>query len=160
MVLGALALFSGLNDEEPFERLDVNALLGTLVAEYVEVGATVSLEGQALEHLSARPRALKRCLTNLVDNALKFGKRATIRVDDGRELIIGVSDEGPGIPEELIERVFEPFYRLDDSRNRETGDTGLGLSIARDIAQAHGGTLALRNRPEGGLTAELRLLRR
>ena len=159
MVHGALALFSGLNDEEPFERVDVNALFGALVAGYVDVGANVSLEGRASSGIDARPRALKRCLTNLVDNALKFGNRASIRIDDDRELIIAISDDGPGVPEELLERVFEPFYQLDDSRNRDTGDTGLGLSIARDIAQAHGGTLALRNHVEGGLIAELRLPR-
>lgn len=160
MVHGALALFSGLNDQEEFEHVDVNGLLGMLVAGYVEIGANVSVEGRAPDRVEVKPRALKRCLTNLVDNAVKFGKRATIRVDDGRELLISVSDDGPGIPEELLERVFEPFYRLDESRNRETGDAGLGLSIARDIAQSHGGTLTLRNRPEGGLTAELRLPRK
>jgi len=69
-------------------------------------------------------------------------------------------DEGPGIPDESLERVFEPFGRLESSRNRETGGTGLGLTIARDIAQAHGGTLTLNNRAEGGLTAELRLPRK
>jgi signal transduction histidine kinase len=160
LVEGALALFEGLQDEEAFEALDVNALLATIVAEYTEVGASVSLEGAALDLLDAKPHALKRCLTNLIDNASKFGKRAMIRVDDGEALVIGVSDEGPGIPEESLERAFEPFYRVESSRSRDTGGTGLGLSIARDIAQAHGGALTLRNRPEGGLTAELRLPRR
>jgi signal transduction histidine kinase len=160
LVRGALALFKGVDDDEAFEPVDVNVLLETLVAEYAEVGAGVSIVGSALAHLAARPRALKRCLTNLVDNALKFGKRAMIRIDDGETLVIGVSDEGPGIPEELLERVFEPFYRLESSRSRDSGGTGLGLSIARDIAQAHGGTLTLRNRPESGLTSELRMPRK
>lgn len=160
LVRGALALFRGLEDDEGFERLDVNALLETFAAEYTEVGASVSLEGRARSLVEAKPRALKRCLTNLVDNALKFGRRAMIAVDDGEALVIRVSDEGPGIPEDSLERVFEPFYRLDSSRSRDTGGTGLGLSIARDIAQAHGGTLTLRNRPQGGLTAELRLPRK
>jgi signal transduction histidine kinase len=110
--------------------------------------------------LHAKPRALKRCLGNLVDNALKFGKRALLEVADGDALLLGISDDGPGIPEEMLERVFEPFYRLDSSRSRDTGGTGLGLAIARDVAQAHGGSLTLRNRPEGGLRAELRLPRR
>jgi signal transduction histidine kinase len=158
LVRGALGLFRGLEDDEAFERLDVNALLETLVAEYTEVGSDVSLEGKTRDPANVKPRALKRCLMNLVDNALKFGRRAMISVDDDTEaLVIRVSDEGPGIAEESLERVFEPFYRLDHSRSRDTGGTGLGLSIARDIAQAHGGTLTLRNRPEGGLTAELRL---
>jgi signal transduction histidine kinase len=157
LVRGALGLFKGLEDDEAFERVDVNALLCALVAEYTEVGSDVSLEGKARELANVKPHALKRCLTNLVDNALKFGRRAMIEVEDGEALIIRVSDEGPGIAEESLERVFEPFYRLEVSRSRDTGGTGLGLSIARDIAQAHGGTLVLRNRPEGGLTAELRL---
>jgi signal transduction histidine kinase len=111
----------------------------------------------------ATRRALptKRCVTNLVDNALKFGGRAAIRVDDGAGLVVRVSDEGPGIPDELLERVFEPFYRIDCSRSREThgAGPGLGLAIARDIAQALGDTLTLLNRPEDGLLAELRLPR-
>ncbi len=168
MVRGALALFRGLNDDEAFELVDVNALLDALVAEYAEIRADVARDGRAGRLLRAKPRALKRCLTNLVDNALKFGKRATILVaedESGREggdreaLTISVADEGPGIPEDQLERVFEPFYRLESSRSRDTGGTGLGLSIARDIAQAHGGTLTLRNRPEVGLLAELRLPR-
>ncbi len=158
LVHGALAVFKGLDDNEPFERLDVDALLVRLAADYAEIGASVSVAG-ASRPIAAKPRAFKRCLTNLVDNALKFGQQATIRVDDGDALLVSVSDAGPGIPEELLERVFEPFFRLDSSRSRDTGGTGLGLSIARDIAQAHGGTLTLRNRSEGGLTAELRLPR-
>jgi signal transduction histidine kinase len=160
LVWSALALFKGLDDDEKFESVDVNVLLATLVAEYTELGAQISLAGRALEPLHAKPRALKRCLGNLVDNALKFGKRALLEVADGDALLLGISDDGPGIPEEMLERVFEPFYRLDSSRSRDTGGTGLGLAIARDVAQAHGGSLTLRNRPEGGLRAELRLPRR
>jgi signal transduction histidine kinase len=159
LVRGALALCKGLDNDEQVELTDVNALLGTLVAEYREVGSALGHEGEAYESIKAKPLALKRCLTNLVDNALKFGRRATIRVVDGRVLLISVLDDGPGIPEEFLETVFEPFYRLETSRSRDTGGTGLGLSIARDIAQAHGGLLTLCNRPEGGLIAELRLPR-
>jgi signal transduction histidine kinase len=160
MVRGALALFEGLDDDEAFESVDVNALLAKLVADYGVLGSDVSVTGTALDFVHAKPRALRRCLTNLVDNALKFGKRATILVEDGPELIVRVCDEGPGIPEESLERVFEPFHRLEHSRSRDTGGAGLGLSIARDVVQTHGGTLTLRNRPEGGLMAEMRLPRR
>jgi signal transduction histidine kinase len=159
LVRSALALFKGLDDAEAFERIDVDGLLRTLVAEYAELGAAVALEGRAHGFVQGKPRALKRCLTNLIDNALKFGKRAVVGVEEGDALLIRISDEGPGIPEELLERVFEPFYRLESSRSRDTGGAGLGLSIARDIAQAHGGTLTLRNRPQRGLVAELRLPR-
>jgi signal transduction histidine kinase len=160
LVHGALALFKGLDDDERFEPVDVNDLLGTIVAEYAEIGSTVGLAGKAQHALQAKPRALKRCLRNLIDNALKFAERPTISVEDGDALVIRVADEGPGIPEEMLERVFEPFYRLESSRNRDTGGTGLGLSIARDVVQTHGGSITLRNRPEGGLLAELRLPRR
>jgi signal transduction histidine kinase len=107
-----------------------------------------------------KPQALRRLLTNLVANAVKFGVRAKIIVEDGEALVIRVRDEGPGIPPEELERVFEPFYRVESSRNRDTGGTGLGLSIARDVAQAHGGSLVARNLPAGGLEALLVLPRR
>jgi signal transduction histidine kinase len=160
LVWSALALFKGLDDDEKFEAVDVNALLATFAVEYAELGKPIAIEGKAQEALQAKPRALKRCLGNLVDNALKFGRQAAIQVEDGETLAIRVADDGPGIPEEMLERVFEPFYRLESSRSRDTGGAGLGLSIARDVAQAHGGSLTLRNRPEGGLIAELRLPRR
>jgi signal transduction histidine kinase len=82
-----------------------------------------------------------------------------VRIQDGPAILIRVEDEGPGVPPDEVEKVFEPFYRVESSRNRDTGGTGLGLSIARDIAQAHGGTLTLRNLPERGLEAMLTLPR-
>ncbi len=160
MVRGALALFRGLNDEESLEPVDFNLLLDTVRGEFVEMGKDVTVEGRALRPLPGKPQALKRCITNLVGNAVNFGARARILVRDGARLEIRVCDEGPGIPPEELEKVFEPFYRLESSRNRDTGGTGLGLSIARDVAQAHGGSLALRNRPEAGLEARLTLPRR
>jgi signal transduction histidine kinase len=159
MVRGALALFRGLNDEEAPEPLDINRLLETVRAEFVEMGKDVTVEGHAVGPLPGRPQALKRCITNLVGNAVNFGGRARILVRDGAQLEISICDEGPGIPAEELEKVFEPFYRLESSRNRDTGGTGLGLSIARDVAQAHGGALVLRNRPEGGIEARLTLPR-
>jgi signal transduction histidine kinase len=160
LVRSALALFGGVDDDEAFETVDMNVQLDMLVVEYTEIGANVSLASTTMARpIEVKPRALKRCLRNLIDNAIKFGRRAMIRADDGEVLVISVSDEGPGIPEDSLERVFEPFTRLESSRSRETGGAGLGLSIARDIAQAHGGTLKLRNRSAGGLTAELQLPR-
>ncbi|MHB1872646.1 MAG: ATP-binding protein [Steroidobacteraceae bacterium] len=160
MVRGALALFRGLDDQESVEPIDVDALVEAVRRGFAEMGDEVSVSGHAAAPLPGRPQALKRCLTNLVSNAVNFGDRARIEVHDGAVLRIVVSDAGPGIPPHALERVFEPFYRLESSRNRDTGGTGLGLSIARDVAQAHGGTLSLRNRPEGGLEAELRFPRR
>jgi signal transduction histidine kinase len=160
MVRGALALFRGQDEQEALEPTDIDALLESLRRGFAEMGHDVQVSGHANGPLLARAQALKRCLTNLVSNAVKFGERARIEVRDGAALIIVVSDEGPGIAPPFLERVFEPFFRLETSRNRDTGGTGLGLSIARDVAQAHGGTLQLRNRPQGGLEAELRLPRR
>jgi signal transduction histidine kinase len=153
MVHGALALFRGLDDDEAFSPIDVDTLLATLQSEFAEMSAQISIEGHALRPIMGKPMALRRCLTNLIANAVKFGTRASITVADGAALIIRISDDGPGIPEEEIERVFEPFYRLESSRNRDTGGTGLGLSIARDVVQAHGGSLVLRNLPVHGLEA-------
>jgi len=159
MVRGALALFRGLNDEEALEPVDIDLLLETVRGEFTEMGKDVTVEGHALGPLPGKPQALKRCITNLVGNAVNFGGRARILVQDGTLLTISVCDEGPGIPPEELEKVFEPFYRLESSRNRDTGGTGLGLSIARDVAQAHGGSLVLENRPGGGLQARLSLPR-
>jgi signal transduction histidine kinase len=160
MVRGALALFRGLNDEEALEPVDVDLLLETVRGEFVEMGKDVTVEGRTRGPLPGKPQALKRCVTNLVGNAVNFGSRARIVVRDGAQLEIGICDDGPGIPPEELEKVFEPFYRLESSRNRDTGGSGLGLSIARDVAQAHGGSLVLRNLPEGGLEARLTLPRR
>jgi len=107
-----------------------------------------------------RPLGLRRCLTNLVDNAIRYGGHATVKVEDAADrLTIRVLDDGPGIPEAELEQAFEPFFRGETSRSRETGGTGLGLGIARNIARAHGGDLVLRNRAEGGLEAILSLPR-
>jgi signal transduction histidine kinase len=159
MIRGALAVFRGLNDEETAVPVDVNALVLELQRQHAELGGEVSIDGWARAPYIGKPLALKRCLGNLVQNAIRHGVRATIQIEDGPQLIVRILDEGPGIPEDLLEKVFEPFFRLEHSRNRDTGGTGLGLSIARDIAQAHGGSLSLHNRQNGGLEARLVLPR-
>ncbi len=147
--------------EEAPRPIDVAALLESLQNDYREAGGEVRIEGRASSPYVGRPGALRRCLVNLVDNAIRYGRRATVSVEDGPgALTLRVRDEGPGLPPEQLERVFEPFYRAEASRSRETGGTGLGLGIARNIARAHGGELLLRNRPEGGLEATLTLPRR
>lgn len=159
MVRGALGVFRGLNDEETPVPVDIDALVLELQRQHAELGDEVSIVGAAQAPYTAKPLALKRCLGNLVQNAIRHGVRASIHIEDGKQLILRVYDEGPGIPEDMLEKVFEPFFRLEHSRNRDTGGTGLGLSIARDIAQAHGGSLTLRNRDAGGLEAKLVLPR-
>jgi signal transduction histidine kinase len=153
MVTSALNLFKGLDDDEPLQTVDLGALLDELEREFAELGADLDVGGAVRASANAKPKALKRCLTNLVSNAAKYGGRATVVVEDGEHLVIRVLDEGPGIPEDSLEEVFEPFFRLESSRNSATGGTGLGLGIARDIAQAHGGSLVLRNRSPHGLEA-------
>jgi signal transduction histidine kinase len=150
MVRGALSVFRGLNDEEVPVPVDINALALELQRQHAELGGEVAIVGQANSPYVAKPLALKRCLGNLVQNAIRHGVRATIHIEDGTQLLLRVCDEGPGIPEDLLEKVFEPFFRLEASRSRDTGGTGLGLSIARDIAQQHGGSLSLRNRAQDG----------
>jgi signal transduction histidine kinase len=156
MVANCLNLFKGLDDESP-QQTDVGTLLADLRREFAELGGTVNVEGSAKARVVVKPQALKRCLTNLLSNAIKYGERATVIVEDGKDLVLRVLDEGPGIPPESLEQVFEPFFRLESSRNSTTGGVGLGLGIARDIAQAHGGSLIVRNRFPQGLEAVLTL---
>ncbi|OGA55445.1 MAG: hypothetical protein A3F74_14815 [Betaproteobacteria bacterium RIFCSPLOWO2_12_FULL_62_58] len=161
MVSATLDFMRGLEYQEPAQPLDVMALLESLQEDTREVGGEVRIEGDARTPYHGHPQTLKRCLGNLIDNAVTYGKAATISVEDSAgQLRICVRDEGPGIPEGELERVFEPFHRLEGSRNRGTGGTGLGLTIARNIARAHGGELVLRNVPTGGLEAVLTLPRR
>jgi two-component system osmolarity sensor histidine kinase EnvZ len=108
--------------------------------------------------LSVRRHALKRCATNLIDNALKHGKHVGIALKrNGHHVEILVDDDGPGIPESRREEAFRPFHRLDLGRNLQKGGSGLGLTIARDIARAHGGDLVLGQSSMGGLQASIRL---
>ncbi len=145
---------------EAVQPVDVTALISSLKQDAEEAGHTVTVTGNARSPVMGGAQALKRCLQNLIDNALAYGRRADIILrDEGGVLNIAISDDGPGIPEGDIENVFEPFYRVEGSRNRNTGGSGLGLSIARNIAQAHGGSLRLRNLARGGLEATLRIPR-
>jgi signal transduction histidine kinase len=159
MVRGALNLFKGLTDSETVEPVVVDDMLAALKVEFAELDGEVDITGKSQGPIPARPRALKRCLSNVLHNAVKYGERAHVQIEDGKELLIRVRDEGPGIPPDQLERVFEPFFRVESSRNRDTGGTGLGLSIARDIAQAHGGSVSLSNSDGGGLEVKLTLPR-
>jgi len=160
MVTHTLEFMRGLGGAEPRQPIDVMALLESLQSDNEAMGRGVRIEGQAHAPYLGVVSLLKRCLANLVDNAAIYGGRATLEVEDTpRALTIRVRDEGPGIPEREMEKVFEPFYRLEGSRSRATGGTGLGLAIARNIARGHGGDIALRNLPKGGLEAVVTLPR-
>lgn len=160
MVSQTLDFMRGLDSREPLQPIDIMALLESLQADNEEMGRAMVIAGRTTAPFIGAPQLLKRCLTNLLDNALTYGKTARISIEEGpAELLIRILDDGPGLPEAELEKVFEPFYRLESSRNRATGGTGLGLSIARNIAQALGGEVRLRNAPQGGLEALLSLPR-
>ncbi|HEY5637673.1 MAG TPA: ATP-binding protein [Burkholderiales bacterium] len=160
MVGSTLEFFRALGKEPQRHPVDVTALIESIVDDFRETGHEVPVAGVPLGTYLGHPEALRRCLNNLVENALRYGERAGITIDDAPEALrILVRDHGPGIPPGELERVFEPFFRLEASRNRESGGSGLGLSIARNIARWHGGEVRLSNAPGGGLLAELRLPR-
>jgi signal transduction histidine kinase len=141
---------------EEGERIDLAVLLETLCDDASDAGHTARYAGPEHLTLLCRPIALQRALTNLIDNAVKYGGEAevTLAEADG-QIDIAVADQGPGIPLDEQEKVFAPFYRLERSRNRATGGSGLGLAVARSIIRAHGGDITLANRPTGGLVARV-----
>lgn len=148
---------------DPMERTDLSALVASVVEEYEDMGEPVMLGDTERLTLALRATWLRRGIRNLVGNALRYGKTARVTlVAEGREAVIRIEDEGPGIPPDEIDRMLEPFTRGEASRNRHTGGSGLGLTLARAIAEQHGGRLVLANRRPssphgGGLVAELRL---
>jgi signal transduction histidine kinase len=160
MVEATLDFMRGAESREESQPLDLMALIESLRDNANEGGERVRLGGRIESPYRGRPLALKRCIGNLLDNALRYGGKADIKPRDSEDaVILTIADNGPGIPPEALDKVFEPFFRLEGSRARESGGTGPGLSIACNIARSHGGELVLRNRPQGGLIAELTLPR-
>lgn len=143
---------------EQARETDVTALIDALCDDYADMGHDVEAAPSARLVLTVQPNLLRRAVRNLVDNALKYAgsARVEIRRNDAVAEIM-VLDNGPGLPPEELERVLEPFYRVESSRSRETGGSGLGLAIAKAVAESHGGALRLENRPGGGLAAILSL---
>jgi signal transduction histidine kinase len=160
MVSATLDFMRGAESNEATQPINLMALLESIKENGIESGWDITLEGDVTGPYQGRPVALKRCIGNLVENAVRYGKCAHIVVsDDTVEVVISITDEGPGIPEDKMEQVFEPFYRLDGSRSKQGGGSGLGLGIARNIARAHGGELTLANETQGGVSARLTLPR-
>jgi signal transduction histidine kinase len=158
MVEAALGFLRDEAASEPAREVDVAALVEGLCEDLRELGQEVHFTGPERLVARLRPTALKRALRNLIENAVAYGKRARVALAAGPgEITVTVEDDGPGIAHADLERVFEPFVRLEGSRSRETGGIGLGLAIARSVVRAHGGDIALANRPEGGLRATVRL---
>ncbi len=143
---------------EKAESVDVAAIIAALCGDERAVGRDISYSGPDTFGLIARPLALKRAINNLVDNAVKYGGAARVTLSPEREeVVIDIDDDGPGIPLRDKERVFAPFIRLESSRSRETGGTGLGLTIARNAVRSMGGDVELTNRLEGGLRVRVTL---
>jgi signal transduction histidine kinase len=158
MTEAVLAFVRGDAESEATRPTDVSALVESLVEDLAESGRDVRFEDSPPVTLTCRPLALKRAIGNLIDNASFYGKHARVRVEQADdETRIVIDDDGPGIPPDELEHVFDPFVRLEGSRSRETGGAGLGLAIARSIARAHGGDVKLENRTEGGLSAVVSL---
>jgi len=158
MTEAALAFIREDVETEETRVVDISALADSVVADFADLGREARFRQGETVTLACRPAALRRALCNLVENALSHGSRAEVGVEQVEDSIfITVDDDGPGIPADQRERVFEPFVRLEESRSRETGGVGLGLAIARSIARAHGGDVTLENREGGGLRAALAL---
>ena len=144
--------------EEASREVDLGGLVQTVAEEFRDQRLPIVVSVEERLVCDGKPLALRRALRNIIDNALKYGIRATVTVTRASGFAcVNVCDEGPGIPLEDVERVIMPFVRLEDSRSRDTGGIGMGLAIATSVAHAHGGSLTLSNRDEGGLCAELRL---
>ncbi len=157
MIEGYLTFARGEGDEKPVDS-DLGALIADIVAGWKRNGTAIDLHLEGELKMPLKPNALHRCIDNLIANAQRYGEHVWVRAGRREEAVeIVVDDDGPGIPIEERENVFRPFYRLDRSRNPETGGTGLGLAIARDIARGHGGDIVLEDSPHGGLRARLRL---
>ena len=162
MVREGLDLARSMDSSLPLQLLDLDSLLDSVCSDAADAGQDVTLQGRCNLSMMARPTALRRCLINLIDNAVKYGQTAQVTVQrddiDGRTCArVRIRDGGPGIPADQLHKVFEPFHRVENSRSRETGGTGLGLTIARNIAEQHGGSITLANHPEGGLEVTLTL---
>ncbi len=158
MIDAALALFRDEVTEEISTDFELSELVRLIVDDLADQGRTACFEGEDHVVYHGRPFALKRAFGNIVENACMHAGGATVSVGSGPEgIALSVCDEGQGIPDNLLETVFSPFYRVERSRNRQTGGAGLGLTSARMIVRAHGGDVMLRNRGTGGLLVMVRL---
>ncbi|MBN8829868.1 MAG: HAMP domain-containing protein, partial [Sphingomonadales bacterium] len=143
-------------DREPPQRVDLAALADAALDDFEDMGMPVERSDMPRAIVSVHPRAVRRALSNLIENAVKYGGRAMVSLDLEKDrAILSVADEGPGIPEDRIQEMLQPFTRMEGSRSRDTGGTGLGLAIVRAVASAEAGQFEIRNRPEGGLIARL-----
>ena len=160
MLADTLSFAKGEASADAPVAFDLASILISLCDETSDAGAQIQYDGP--DHVTAFGKriAIRRMFSNIIDNAVRYGRVARVSLSDrANEWVVAIADDGPGIPPELFEQAFEPFQRLESSRNRETGGAGLGLSIARDIVLAHGGQISLANAPLGsrGLIVSVRL---
>lgn len=158
MLEAGLSLARDEGENETRRTVDLAALLTSLADDMADAGLPVTLGPVSTATCSCRPQSLRRALSNLIGNAIAYGGSATASLTiKGRTAAFIIEDNGPGIPEAELSRVTQPFYRLEGSRNRDTGGMGLGLAITQAIVQSHGGELRLENRAGGGLRASILL---
>lgn len=158
MIQSTLDFLRGDASGEEMKTVDIGTIIETVCDHLVDSGHDVVLRADAHAPLRCRPLAIKRAFSNLVENAVKYGTRARVSLaKQADELIVIIDDDGPGIPTAELDRVFDPFYRLEASRSRETGGTGLGLTVARSTIRAHGGDVRLANGNGGGLSVTVTL---
>ena len=158
MLVSTLAFAKADSSPEARTQLDLASLLQSICDDWVDAGRVAQYQGSARVPIKGQPTALRRAFTNLIENATLYGQEAEVTIAAVTpEVKVAISDRGPGIPEKMREQVFEPFFRLEPSRNRETGGTGLGLAVARIVIRRHGGEIVLRSRAGGGLVVEITL---
>jgi len=158
MIAATLAFARDDYAQEARRPVDLAGMLQSLCDDRTDAGQAADYEGPEKLTYTGRPVALKRALGNLIDNAIKYGNRASVRLRTDRgQITVTVDDDGPGLPDEEIKKIFRPFYRVEGSRSRETGGTGLGLAVVRSVVRAHGGEVTIANREGGGLRATVTL---
>ncbi|WP_293795418.1 ATP-binding protein [uncultured Bosea sp.] len=152
MIDSTLEYLRGGVSSEAARPIDLASVIETIVDEHLDQGHKISLTGLNAAPILGRVLPLKRAFSNIIGNAVKYGASADVAITEANgQVVVTVEDQGPGIPPAEIGRVFHPFVRLEKSRGRETGGSGLGLTIAQAVAQSHEGSIALENRSEGGL---------
>lgn len=155
MLEAYLAFARGEGDETPVPT-SISDMLEDVIGMARRKGAMIDLHTEGAIVVPVRPNAFRRCVTNLVENAGRYAQHVSVRAGQRGEMVeITVDDDGPGIPEDKREDAFRPFYRIENSRNPETGGVGLGLTIARDVVRSHGGDILLGDSPAGGLRARI-----
>ncbi|GAC18490.1 sensor histidine kinase [Paraglaciecola arctica] len=159
MIQSVLDFLRGQNPNEAMRSVNINALVESLCSDLADEGLPVSYQYDGSStNLTCRPTEIRRCLQNIIDNAIKYADAAQVSISTNNDYAsIAIIDNGTGIPQEQLESVLRPFYRLEQSRNGDTGGIGLGLSIAEAIVKSHGGTLTLTNHHSGGLKVEIQL---